>query len=336
MWEYGHVFGCREKPTNAGCGSVMSKYVCSASPDHAVYYKLRRCNDPECPVCYPKFAKRISEAVTRRVVGMQRVYPAQSPYHLVFWPKKGQVYDNLTAAHKDGAKMLKKMGRTSAVVWYHPYRIRADLKPALRKLMRKWTSEPELCRLSRKNGGFIKFGELYIDQGFWKLAHDDALGIGGLQNYVEYGPHFHAICTGYLMRSDIWAAATGCGYKKKGYLSSEEGTNRLSYYLTTHACYEWTKSTVRYLGDISYSKLAAKCVEETIEDVRCEDCGALVHEHDCDPVTRETGVLIHDRVTCKVKKWLHWKRGDPEPKHGQRTVEEYAGPIQCWPEKYNI
>jgi hypothetical protein len=322
-WEYGHVFGCHEQPTDSGCGSIMSKYVCSVNKDHAAYYKLRRCNDPECPTCYPKFAKRISDAVTRRVSGLVTVYPEQSPYHLVFWPEKGKVYSSITEAHKDAAKMLKKMGSTSAVVWYHPYRIRANLKPALRKLMRKWKDEPELCRLSRKNGGFIKFEELYIDQGFWKLAHDDALGIGGLQNYVEYGPHFHAICTGYLMRSSQWAALTGCGYKKKGYLSNEEGVNRLSYYLTTHACYEWTKSTVRYLGLISYNKLASEMVEKEIEDVRCEDCGALVHEHDCDPVTRETGVLIRDRVTCVVKKWLYWKRGEKKPLRGQRCIEEF-------------
>jgi len=327
MWEYGHVFGCHEQPTGADCGAVMSKYVCSTNKDHAAYYKLRRCNDPECPTCYPKFSSRISEAVTRRVVGLQAVYPEQSPYHLIFWPTKGKLYNNITDAHHDAARMLKRMGSTSAVVWYHPYRIRVELKPALRKLMRKWKDEPELCRLSRKNGGFIKFGELFIDQGFWKLAHDDALGIGGLQNYVEYGPHFHAICTGYLMRSGDWSVLTGCGYKKKGYLTNEEGVSRLSYYLTTHACYEWTKSTVRYLGLISYNKLASEMVEKRIEDVRCEDCGALIHEHDCDPVTRETGVMLRDRVTCAVKKWLYWKRGEKKPLRGQRTIEEFEVPV---------
>jgi hypothetical protein len=305
----------------------MSKYVCSRSEDHAAYYKLHRCNDPLCPICYPKYAKRIADAVTRRVVGKQSVYPEKSPFHVVLWGKKGVVYPNLKTAHADASKMLKKMGVDSAVIWYHPYRIRAALKPALRRLMRKFKDEPGICRLSRKNGGFVKFSELYIDQGFWKLAHDDALGIGGLQNYVEYGPHFHAIATGYLINSRVWAATTGCGYKKKGYLTTDEGVNRLAYYLTTHACQEWGKSTVRYLGDISYAKLSAECEEKKIEDVCCEDCGAPMHEHDCDPVTKVTGALLRDRVTCVIEKWVYWRRGDKKPLRGQRPLCEFVGEV---------
>lgn len=330
-WEYGAVLGCRDKPTDSECGAVMSKYVCSKNPDHASYYKLHRCNEPTCPVCYPKYAKRISDAVTRRVGGLATVYPEQSPYHLIFWGKKGQEYKSLSDAHKEAAKMLKGLGVTSAVVWYHPYRIRKELKPALRRLMRKWKSEPELCRLSRKNGGFIKFGELYTDQGFWKLAHDDALGIGSLDKYVEYGAHFHAIATGYLKKSDDWSRLTGGGYKKKGYVVKQEHVERLTYYLTTHAAYERTKSTVRYLGLISYNKLASKVVEKRVEDIRCEDCGALMLECDCDPITRETGRIIQERVTCLVKERIYWKRGEPEPKHGQQSIESFEIPTELFP-----
>jgi hypothetical protein len=329
-WEYGHILGCNEHPTDLGCGQIMSKVVCSRSKDHESYLKHRRCNDPCCPTCYPKFASRISEAVAERVAGWQSVYPEQTPYHLVFWGKKGVRYANITEAFADAKKMYTALGMIAAVVWYHPYRIRAELKPALRAMMRKWKSEPELCRLSRKNGGFVRFSEMYFDVGFWKLAHDDALGIGGLQNYVEYGPHFHAVGAGYLVNSRIYAAATGCGYKKKGYLTKEDAVPRLAYYLSTHACYEWTKTSTRRWGTISDKKLAKKVIYEGIEDVRCPDCGTIMQEYDCDESTGECLGMLHDRVTCKVQRFLYWIRGGPEPavSAGNWTLERFV-----WVEK---
>ncbi len=325
-WEYGHILGCKEHPTESDCGVVLSKVVCSRSKDHESYLKHRRCNDPCCPVCYPKFASRISEAVAERVAGWQSVYPEQTVYHLIAWGKKGVVYKSLGDAFKDAKKMYDALGMTAAVVWYHPYRIRAELKPALRSLMRKWKNEPELCRLSRKNGGFVRFSEMYFDVGFWKLAHDDALGLGGLQNYVEYGPHFHFIGSGYLKNSRIYAATTGCGYKKKGYLTKDDAVPRLAYYLSTHACYEWTKTSTRRWGTISDKKLAKKVVYEGIEDVRCPDCGAVMCEYDVDESTGECLAILRDCVTCKVQRFLYWKRGDPEPavSGGNYTLERFS------------
>ncbi|MFA5379078.1 MAG: hypothetical protein WC455_25205 [Dehalococcoidia bacterium] len=322
-WEYGRVLGCAENPTGPDCGRVLSKVVCSRSRDHASYLKHQRCNEPTCPTCYPKYAKRISDAVSTRVAGWQSVYPGDTPYHLVFWGRKGQTYKDLTDAHHQAARMLRDMGATSAVVWYHPYRIRAELKPALRRLMRRWKSEPEQCRLARKNGGVVQYSEMYMDVGFWLLAHEDALGIGGLHNYVEYGPHFHAVAAGYLTKSSQYSALTGRGYKKKGYLIKDGSVERLSYYLSTHACYEWTKSTVRYLGTISYAKLARKTVETSIEDVCCPDCGAPLAEYDYDETTGETLGLLHERVTCKIERHVYWRRGDPEPRWGQQNIVEF-------------
>jgi hypothetical protein len=220
----------------------------------------------------------------------------------------------LRAAFNDAKKMMREMGVTSATVWYHPYRIKERVK--------------ELLRRYRRSKG------LDGKAGFWKLAHDDVLEFGGIESYIEFGPHFHAIATGFLENVKTYSARTGAGYKKKRYLEREENVHEVAHYISTHACREAGKPSVRYFGEISYRKLARECVQEKIKDVLCEQCGSHLEEHDCD----EAGNLylnnegrslkkLKDHITEKVKYYLYWKYGQPKPDmvtHSQSMITRYC------------
>jgi hypothetical protein len=149
--------------------------------------------------------------------------------------------------------------------------------------------------------------------GFWKLAHDDVLGIGSLENYLVSGPHFHAIAAGYLKHVRKFSDENGgAGYKKKRYLDYEKEVHEVSHYISTHACREAGKSSVRYYGDLSYRMLAREMVEKKIKDVLCAVCQSRLQEFECD----ETGVpsnKIRDNITECVKYYLYWKKGQKKP-----------------------
>jgi len=290
--KYGFVFGCNEKPTDLSCGKIKAKIMCSADHEHPAYYKHERCNDPLCPVCYPKFSHRIAEAVVNRVQGYRSVFGYDPIYHLVFWPDLLTGYKTLTEAFRDAGMLLKRMGAKMAVVWYHPYRIRDEIKDKLRE--------------------YKYANNLSPDTGFWQMAHDDVLKLGGLAAYIIPGPHFHAIASGYLMDVEEYAKLGIGGYKKVRYLNLVEDIEKTAQYISTHACREATKSTVRYFGKISYSKLARDDGTETIEDVVCEECGKVLSEYYCydkDGVITIDGVK-HAIVTKKVIVYKYWKRGD--------------------------
>jgi hypothetical protein len=92
-------------------------------------------------------------------------------------------------------------------------------------------------------------------------------------------------------------------------LDSDEATEKTAYYISTHACREAKKSTVRYFGKISYRKIGCDAGTAVIEDVLCEKCGGYMEERYCD----ENGVvgdLHHKRVTRTIMKYKYWKRGD--------------------------
>jgi len=303
--KHGFVFGCNEKPTSDSCGKIRAKIVCSSDESHRPYYKHERCNDPGCPICYPKFALRIADAVTERVMGYRSVYGFDPVYHLIFWPEYREGYANLKEAFRDAKCMITRMGVKMAVIWYHPYRIRDDIKERLR--------------------GYKRRAGLDSSIGFWKMAHDDVLGLGCLDAYIVPGPHFHAAASGYLMNTVEYAKLKIGGYKKARRLDTDEDLHRVAHYISTHACREATKSTVRYFGKISYSKLTRDEGTETIEDVVCEICRNPLQEHYCNELQVITG-LAHDHLTRKVMHYRYWKRGDKPPGLRKTRQELIWGP----------
>lgn len=307
LQKHGLVFGSNEKPTNDDCGMIYRKIQCSSNALHGPSFRHLRCNDPGCPVCYVKRASEMADRVTERVQGYKTVWRKTAPYHLIFWSDRAdRPYADLRQSFDEARRLLAQMGVKAAVVWYHPYRIKKELKDVLRAYRRTQGLDGRA--------------------GFWKLAHDDVLNLGGLERYIEYGPHWHAIATGYLVNVTEYAEKTACGYKKKRYLDTEDKVHEVAHYISTHACRESGKSSVRYYGDLSYRMLKRDLVETKIKDVVCSHCGAALEEYDCD----DTGVItqkLKDKITEKIKYYLYWKKGQPKPDmatHAQCLITRFS------------
>jgi hypothetical protein len=301
--KWGTIYGSNFLPSNNECGTIFRKIVCNNDHSHKPAFKHIYCNDPLCPKCYPKFSARISERVTEQIQGFKDVYPDEKVYHLIFWPVKGMVYESRDDAFKDAYRMLKEMHAKAAAVFYHPSRIRDEIKPALRRIQKQ----------QRDLGKPTK--------GFWDMAHKDVLGLGVIENYYKPGPHFHAPAAGYLENSKTYSERTGAGYKKRGYLGSIEDIHKLAFYLATHASYEAGKDTVRYWGLMSKYQLKRYLACERIEDVECEVCRSTMAEYIYDPVRKEMAKdPILRVVTRKIKMWGYYKRGGYVPKPSERFL----------------
>jgi len=319
----GHILGSGYEPTSSDCGNVDSVVVCKDSGDlsfrgkHAHYPKYHRCNDPDCLVCYVKFAKRIADGAVEKAMAFISLYPDKPLYHLIHSSPNGTQYKNMKEAFASHHKNLKKLGSQAAASWSHPYRIRDELKP----LLRDYKTENGLDRAV----------------GFWRLAHDDVLERGALGYYVTPGYHFHSLTTGYLTNSAEYEKKTGWVYKKKGYWDAktkkmvydlrvfmngragpidykktEDNVRRVAYYLSTHACHEWTKQTVRYTGLMANNKLHRAVESVVYQPVLCP-CGAQCEERRWDSITETAGEVIKEVVCQRVTLYVYWKDGDPPP-----------------------
>ena len=313
--KYGHLFGEEENQSEADCGEKFRKLVCAKNEKHHAIFRTIHCNEPGCPICFTKFIVQMAQRVTERVQGYKTTYRNNRMYHLILWgEKQGEeypVYKTLKDAMKEGNRLLKILGVDAAVMWYHAYRIREELKPQLRRIQANQ-------RLQKKR-----------TKGFWELARENALGIGALENYIVYGPHWHCIADGWLIPSKDFNIMTGGGYKKKRYLTSEKAVFETAYYISSHCIREAEKSSVRYFGAISYKMLHREHIYDKIHDVLCPICKAnlLVFPCNCDGVL---GEKIADKVTEKIRYYLYWKAGDKMPDMAEADAH------QCCITRFNI
>jgi len=290
------IYGSNFLPTNGDCGKIYRKVFCNADKSHKPANLHIHCNDPLCLICYKKFAGRIAARISERVMGFKSVYPLAKVCSLIFWPKKGTVYKDVDEAFDDAKRLLKDMGGEAAVIINHPYRIRKEIKPKLRRIQ----NQLKLLGKSTK--------------GFWEMAHDDALGIGALENYYVKGQHFHAQASGYLENSNDYFDRTGAGYKKKGYLESQEAIQKHAYYLVTHALYQPGKDGVRYYGLMSGHNLKRAQTGEYFDNVKCDICGSTLADYDYNADTKELSKLpFHSVLTRKIKVYKYWIRGHRPP-----------------------
>ena len=288
----GKIYGSNNLPTNADCGKIYRKVFCNADKSHKPANMHIRCNDPGCPVCYKKPVNKIATRVSERVAGYKTVYPEKRVYSLIFWPKFGTVYKDLDEAHADGKRMLADMDADGAAVFIHTHRIRKELKPKFERLRRK-------ARLLERP-----------TKGDWEYAHEDALGLGALENYTIPGVHFHAPTSGYLEDSTAYNARTGAGYKKKGYLENQDAIQKNVYYLATHAVYQPGKDTVRYYGLMSKNKLRRTQTGESFENLHCEICDSTLADYDYNADTGELSKFPnHPVLTRKFKIYRYWAVG---------------------------
>jgi hypothetical protein len=229
-------------------------------------------------------------------MGFKSVYPAKKVCSLIFWGKKGTIYKNSKEAFDDAKRQLKDMGAEAGAIIYHPYRIRKEIQPKLRRIQK------QLKLLEKPT------------KGFWEMAHDDALGLGALENYYVKGCHFHAQAAGYLENSKDYSDRTGCGYKKRGYLENQEAIQKNAYYLATHSVYESGKDSVQYYGLMSKYNLRRDQTDEYFDNVKCDICGSTLADYDYNADTKELSKLpFHSVLTRKIKVYKYWIRGHRPP-----------------------
>jgi hypothetical protein len=253
----------------------------------------------------------LADGAVERVLGYKEVYPDDPFYHLVLSPLQDTRYSNNKEAFAAAAKVFLKYGGKAAVFWYHPYRFRSNLIWKLRKAQNQWMTENPKKR----------------PPGFWKLARQDVLKLGSFSEYLIYSPHFHALATGYLLNSKEFHRVTGGWIYKKvkrdegedrldkgepvvesAYDLADKDLERVAHYLSTHCAYEWTKHSVRYVGDISYAKLGRKDRKVERVPVVCSRCGAPMVEHLVNTVTGELGEATGEEVMQRVISWQYYKR----------------------------
>ena len=301
----GQIYGSAIKKTNSECGKVRNVRVCSSNQDHDLQLRHICCNEPTCPICYPKFSHRLAEGIIERVLGYQDVYPGDPLCHLIMSPPPDTTdFKDMKDAFGQFTKMFMKHGGKAAAVVYHPYRIKQELK------IRLLDYQTELAKQNPDKKV----------PGFWKLVHDNVLGLRSMSDYVFYGPHFHAISTGYLMDSDEFHKKTGWVYKKmadssgKFYELSIGEITRVAHYECTHAAWEWGKHSVRYVGAISYAKLGREKEGVTREQVKCKVCGAPVHLHAWSDVLESIGDVIETGVQERIILWKYYRRAKRKKK----------------------
>lgn len=322
MTEKADIYGCKDSKTNNDCGTHYGIIACSKDPVHSSSVKHICCNDPLCPVCYPKYTHKLAKGVIERILGYSKVYPDDPFNHLIISPPQGTRYQDLKRAFKAVGKVFLDYGGKAGVFWLHWYRIRPEVKERL------WVAR----ELWKQDHPYNKH-----PPGFWKLAHQNILKLQSLGDYLVYSPHFHGITTGYMIKSDEFCELTdGWIYKKVAkdegedlpesstYQLTPEDLSRVAHYLSTHCAYEWTKHAVRYFGDISYSRLGRKDKHTERVQQTCPKCGAPLVEHLVNQVTGELGDCTGQEVTEKMISWTYYKRIPKERPKGMRT----KGPSQ--------
>ena len=310
------IYGSNVNKSNDQCGVIWKTSLCSANNSHIAIAKHICCNDPLCPVCYPKFTHRLADGVVERVLGYSEIYPDDPFNHLIVSPPEGTRYKDMKTAFKAVSKIFMQYGGTAGAFWLHWYRIKPDIKERLWAAREQWKLEHPYKHAP----------------GFWKLAHDNILKLKSLGDYVVYSPHFHGIASGYLVKSDEFYKMTeGWVYKKvkrdegedlpnsSTFKLTPEDMQRVAHYLSTHCAYEFGKHAVRYIGGISYAKLG-RC-DKKIEHIKefCPICQAPIVEHYNNQFTGELGDLCQNEVRKKVITWTYYKR-IPKPKE-TRTKE---------------
>ncbi len=297
--DFGYIRGCASKPSNELCGSVLYVQACSQNHEHSKTYRHAYCNDPLCPVCFKKYIPRISEGAAGRVHGYWSLNRDMRPYHLVVSPPPGTRYKNMKEAYASFHEMLKKLGCRAAATVYHPYRIKAGIKARLELFMSVNDSAEKRYELIRK----------------------DVLGLGGIEYYLYYSPHFHAVAFGYLIESRVFEMLTGWMYRKIRYMRDIADISRVVAYLQSHTAWEYGRHTIRYWGEMSYAKMARKRVKKEKVLKRCPVCAARISEYHYHAAEDKIGEMVSDRVYEWVFTYVYWKRGSIEP-----MFDEYGKP----------
>ncbi len=175
------------------------------------------CQRVECPECYDSWCRRAGHRISERLRGVRAAYwhtrraeykKVRSMRHFVFSPPAGHLEPG--ADLDDAFGLWTDFSRIWGVleggcVIFHPYRLRDQIQRDLSAYMHARGS----CEVEAR--------ENYADGGLWRLAHQDVLKIGGMENYVEWSPHYHVLGFGFVaVKSDVLYDCSGWVYKNLG------------------------------------------------------------------------------------------------------------------------
>jgi len=222
------------------CGKTKIVIACS-NGDYPVELIPHDCGRPECPVCWPRWAKRTTRRAVEKIMnslelGREYVNPRFSLSSVVVSVPEGIFdYDSLKKAFRGIQRFL---GTNHIAAILHLWRFRDSEGNELEAVRwRQFEEHPE--RYTR-----------------------------------ILSPHFHCIIMGRLANSDKFYESTGWVYKKLGGNLSRESVYNVIYYALSHTAIslDRQRKTIDYYGLIRRTKI----VEERIEwePVMCPNCGA--------------------------------------------------------------
>ena len=172
------------------CGSLLGFTVCRNCGKLSTY--VDHCESIYCPVCSSRVMRRSVKNATQRLHGYMRLNDLRrNPRHIVISYDGWRDMDYKQVCKSWSNVRDRHLPMLSGVAVFHPFRIKDEIKVALRALD----------------------GNEY--NGFWDAVKADALGLGKLEEYVEWSPHYHVLGWGKLPRSDFLFAKTGIIYKTK-------------------------------------------------------------------------------------------------------------------------
>jgi hypothetical protein len=232
------------------CGEVRAKAWC---PDELVFKHdlVENCNRLECPVCNLTTARKAAKKVTERMWSYREILKKHRKRHarlshVTFSIPVEESYQDYRELRKRLYKAMKKAGVRGAVVIFHPYRFR----------------------------------DAFGNEVPWKRCSLNPEAESPIPDCVaEWSPHWHAVCTGWLIPSDEFEERTGWIYKNHGERYTRDDVFFTVAYLVSHMGLGERVQSITYIGEASYNRLVIAEERVEYEPVLCPDCEAELELH---------------------------------------------------------
>ncbi len=176
--------GLGKSGENCGCQRLTS-----VSSDMKFLKNTRlACKRAECPDCWSIWAKyRAFEITMALEIVAQMTQERPKSWFVSVNPDKVSTeawsWTNInTHLFRRGYRRSKSHGMKGGQAFYHPFRIKPEIKILLRKERKSlWKSRPDLA------------GKYKGEVGFWRMVRNDLLDLKSFFDYVNFGPHVHMV-----------------------------------------------------------------------------------------------------------------------------------------------
>lgn len=162
--------GSGEKPDYCGKWTVASICGCGSSIGTA----QQRCKTSACPDCCTSWIQEKAFDLAYKIIAYSRI-SGEDPAHIIssINPRSTRdwTWDNYTTFFRRTYRRLAKLGAVGGVRFYHPFRIKKQIKKRLHE------------------HGFGKGGEHH----FWYAVRHNSLNLPSWRDYIDFSPHAHCI-----------------------------------------------------------------------------------------------------------------------------------------------